>query len=106
MTTFTPSPACLEVVRFRLLPAVSDEAFLTVNAPTAEFLRQQQGFCRRVLSRSTDGTWTDIVEWESHALARKAADQLTLEPSLVPFMKAMDPESVVMDHLDIAMQMA
>ena len=99
----TAQPTCLEVVRFKLLPGVTDEAFLAANAATVDFLKRQGGFRRRVLSKGADGVWTDVVEWENLALARKASDQIMVEPSLVPFMKTMDPQSVMMDHLDIAL---
>jgi hypothetical protein len=100
----TAHPTCLEVVRFKLLPGVTDEAFLATNAATVDFLKRQGGFRRRVLSKGADGVWTDVVEWENLALAHQAAKQLMTEPALGPFMKAIDPESVMMDHLDIALR--
>jgi len=96
-----PIPSCLEVVRFRLLPNVAEEAFLDANAATAAFLRRQAGFRRRVLSRGADGGWTDHVEWESLALARQAMEQAMQEPALAPFMKAVDPETMLCEHLEI-----
>ena len=100
----TTQPTCLEIVRFKLLPGVTDEAFLATNTATVDFLKRQGGFRRRVLSKGSDGVWTDVVEWENLALAHKASEQLMVEPALAPFMKTMDPESVMMDHLDIALR--
>jgi len=100
----TAQPTCLEVVRFKLLPGVTDEAFLATNAATVAFLKRQAGFRRRVLSKGSDGMWTDVVEWENLALAQEASKQIMVEPSLVPCMKSMDLESVMMDHLDIALR--
>jgi hypothetical protein len=98
------APTCVEIVRFKLLPGVTDEAFLAANAATVDFLKRQGGFRRRVLSKGSDGVWTDVVEWQSLALAQQASERIMAEPALVPFMKAMDLESVMMDHLDIALR--
>jgi hypothetical protein len=100
----TAQPTCLEIVRFKLLPGVTDEAFLASNAATVDFLKRQGGFRRRVLSKGSDGVWTDVVEWENLALAQQASKKLMVEPSLVPFMKTLDMESVMMDHLEIALR--
>jgi hypothetical protein len=95
---------CLEMVRFRLQPGITEEAFLSFNAATAAFLARQEGFSRRLLSKGQDGMWTDLVEWESLVLARQASEQIMAEPSLAPFMNAIDPASILMDHLEIALR--
>jgi hypothetical protein len=97
-----PAPSCLEIVRFRLVPGMAEEAFLEAAAASADFLQRQTGFRRRVLSKGADGGWTDHVEWESLALAQQAMDRSMREPTLAPFMKAVDPESMMCDHLEIA----
>jgi len=94
--------SCLEIVRFRLQPGVTDEAFLAAAAASASFLRRQSGFRRRALSKGPDGIWVDHVEWESLAQARTAMEQSMTEPALASFMNAVDPESMMMDHLEIA----
>ncbi|MCA3572625.1 MAG: hypothetical protein IOC86_01830 [Aestuariivirga sp.] len=99
-----PTATCLEMVRFRLQPGITDEAFLSLNAATAAFLGRQEGFNRRLLSKGPDGVWTDLVEWESLPLARQASEQIMADPSLAPFMNAIDPGSILMDHLVIALR--
>jgi hypothetical protein len=99
-----PTATCLEMVRFRLQPGITEEAFLSFNAATADFLGRQKGFSRRLLSKGSDGMWTDLVEWESLALARQASEQIMTERSLGPFMTAIDPGSIMMDHLEIALR--
>ena len=99
-----PTATCLEMVRFRLQPGITDEAFLSLNAATAAFLNSQEGFGRRLLSKGPEGTWADLVEWESLTLAQKASERIMTEPSLAPFMNAIDPESILMDHLEIALR--
>ncbi len=100
------APTCLEVVRFRLLHGVAEKDFLAANAETARFLRRQAGFRRRVLSRDAAGGWTDHVEWESLSHAREAMERAMSEPALVPFMKAVDPGSMMCEHLEIAQHIA
>jgi hypothetical protein len=100
------APTCLEVARFRLLPGVAEQDFLAANAATAGFLRGQAGFRRRVLSRGSDGAWTDHVEWESLTHAQEAMQRAMSEPALAPFMKAVDPGSMMCEHLEIAQHIA
>lgn len=78
----TAQPTCLEVVRFKLLPGVTDEAFLAANAAMPDVLKRHGGFRRRVLSKGANSAWTDVVKWENLALAHQAAKQLMAEPAL------------------------
>ena len=103
----TPAPALpvLEIVSFRLADATSDVAFLDAAQATAQPLRAQPGFQRRILVRAADGTWTDHVHWASLPQAMAAAEALMVDPAFGPFMALIDAASVTMRHEPVLWQM-
>lgn len=88
----------VELTTFELKEGVSNEVFLeSAQKMQKEFLSTQEGFIKRTLVQSEDGTWTDIVYWEKHEsceLAMKAAENA---PSALPFMQQIVFESVKMN---------
>ncbi len=87
-----------EIVTFRLAGGVSDAAFLAAARATEAFVRSAPGFRARRLTRGSDGTWTDYVEWSGRAAAEAAAARIMADPGAAPFMAAIDPESVILRH--------
>lgn len=94
--------AAVECVSFRLRAGVSDDAFLAVNTKAQAFLRTLSGFKKRELMRDGDG-WLDIVHWASRELAIAAAQKFPTAPECQEMMSMLDPSTVQMRHLDIAM---
>ena len=94
-----------EIVTFRLQSGVDDAAFLEAAATTIPFVEAAPGFLSRRLTRGVDGTWTDYVVWSSMANAKAAAEALMADPAVLPFLEAIDPESITMRHEAILMQM-
>lgn len=88
----------MEVVTFRLLPGVAPADFLTAAAATEPPLRRMHGFRARRLVQGADGVWTDLVEWDSLALAHAAAGAVMADPAFAPFMAAIDGATVAMRH--------
>lgn len=100
-----PNPV-MEVVTFRLLPGVTEAAFLAAARATEAPLRRQPGFLSRSLTLSDDGHWTDHVLWSSLPEATAAAQAMMAEPAFAPFMAAIDGASVTMRHDRVLWQMA
>lgn len=92
------TPGQVEIVRFRLAPGVSRDTFLAAAAATMPALCRFEGFVGRTLSEAEDGSWMDHVQWESAALAQRAMEQSMTTEALLPFLQAIDPESLVLTY--------
>jgi hypothetical protein len=99
-----PRPVA-EIVTFRLAAGVSEAAFLAAAWGTEDFVSRAPGFRGRRLSRAGDGAWTDHVVWASMAEAKAAAETLMADPAAMPFLRAIDPDSIAMRHETILLQM-
>lgn len=99
-----PGPV-LEMVSFRLMPGVTEPAFLAAAGATAAPLRDQPGFLGRRLTRSDDGVWSDLVLWSSLPEALAAAEVMMAEPTFGPFMAAIDMSTISMRHDRVLWQM-
>ncbi|HEX7152982.1 MAG TPA: hypothetical protein VF618_15950 [Thermoanaerobaculia bacterium] len=64
---------CYEVVVSHAYPDADREAILTVSRELQSWVIQQPGFLRRTLLEAGEGTWIDIVLWETEAAAKTAA---------------------------------
>jgi len=87
-----------EIVTFRLAEGVSETAFLTSARAVQDLLRAQPGYMTRSLSLAPDKTWTDHVIWTEMDLALNAARLIFDDPRAAPFIQAIDPDSVQMQH--------
>lgn len=105
MRTPDTTQTVLEIVNFRLTPGTPDAAFLDAAQATAQPLRAQPGFQRRILIRAADGTWADHVHWASLPQAMAAAEALMADPAFGPFMALIDAASVTMRHEPVLWQM-
>ena len=94
-----------EIVTFRLADGTTTEQFIETAKATRTFVAAAPGFVSRQLTRGEDGTWTDYIIWADMASAKQMAAAFMEEPSVVPFMQAIDPESVVMRHENVQWQM-
>jgi hypothetical protein len=93
----------MELVTFRINAQVSPDAFVAASAAVSTWARAQPGFQSRALSRSEDGTWFDVVLWNSAELAQAAAEKMMIEMGTSDFMTMIDPSSIQMQHLGIAL---
>lgn len=94
-----------EIVTFRLMPGTEEATFLSAAQATAAPVAAQPGFLRRSLSRDKTGLWTDYVEWADMPSAEAAAQAVMQRPEVVPFLSAIDPDSMEMSHRRILWQM-
>ena len=64
----------LEIVRLTVRPG-EEEAFVQERPAGIAALRQFPGYVRAVLARLEDGSWLDLVVWESREQALEAAQR-------------------------------
>jgi heme-degrading monooxygenase HmoA len=89
----------VEVSQFRLVPGTDEQAFLKAAEETQSgFLQQQPGFRSRELLRSDDGSWIDLVRFDSLDEARAAFEAFAGHPSAGAFEKMLDVSSVAVSH--------
>ena len=92
----------LEIVTFRLKPG-SEPGFIAGNGLLGDWLARPPGFLSRCLARQDDGVWVDLVRWQSREQALAAAGRIMAEIGDCDAMRAIDPASVDMKHLAIAL---
>ncbi len=95
----------VELVSFRLIAGTDRDGFLQAARRTEALIRRQPGFQTRVLTEDSDGTWRDVVTWDSHAAAMQAAQTVMTDPDFAPFAAMIDPASVTMSHSALVWQM-
>ena len=92
-----PGPVA-EIVTFRLVPGVTEAAFLEATRAMQPAVARAPGFVSRRLSHNADGTWTDYVVWTDLARAEAAAREVFADPVTKPFADAIDGASIDMRH--------
>jgi hypothetical protein len=93
-----PSPQVIEIARFRLADGVATAAFRAAARASMAFLCDQEGFAGRSLSRDESGLWTDHVGWTSLDAAKAAAEAAMSDPTIAPFMAAIDADTLSFAH--------
>lgn len=90
----------LEFAKVRILPEYALEEFQKeANIVVENFLSKQKGFVSHKSYITEDGSWVDLVEWESINAAKNASNQVMKSEICAKWMKMMDPESIQMEHL-------
>jgi len=92
----------LEIVTFRLKPG-TEAGFVANNGIMTDWLARQPGFLSRQLGRREDGTWVDVVRWQSMEQVRAAADHIMAEIGGSDAVQAIKAASVDMSHATIAL---
>jgi hypothetical protein len=88
----------IEITTFKLAANVTDSAFAIAAEAAGTLLGRQPGFVARRLSQAEDGRYVDHIEWSSLAEAKAAIDRVMSDPGIAPFLHAIDPTSIVMQH--------
>lgn len=91
-------PKIVEIVSFKLVSGVNQDQFLAAASATNDFLKTRKGFISRKLVVGKDGQYTDIAFWASLGDAETAMADSMKAPSLLPFINAIDPASMKIDH--------
>ncbi|MDX8523037.1 antibiotic biosynthesis monooxygenase [Mesorhizobium sp. MSK_1335] len=92
----------LEIVTFRLKPDAAAD-FAAQNGVVTDWLARQPGFLSRHLGKRDDGSWVDIVRWQSLEQAQAAAQRIMAEIGGCEAMQAIEPGSVSMSHAALAL---
>ncbi|WP_217572626.1 antibiotic biosynthesis monooxygenase [Mesorhizobium sp. GbtcB19] len=92
----------LEIVTFRLKPG-TEAGFVGNNGIMSDWLARQPGFLSRDLGRREDGSWVDVVRWQSMEQARAAADRIMTEIGDSEALQAIEPASIDMKHAEVAL---
>lgn len=95
-----------EIVTFRLAAGISTAEFTALMQRTEGFVRTQEGFVSRRLSRGADGSWTDYVVWQDMATAQQVAQAFMQQDFAPDVMAAIAPGSAAMRHEEVQWQMA
>ncbi len=90
----------MELVTFKINANCTPEAFAVANEPVNTWVRAQPGFQSRALSNQ-DGTWIDVVFWDSAETAHAAAAKVMSDLGQSEFMAMIDTNSVQMQHLQV-----
>jgi len=85
----------LELLTYRLAKGVTPAAFLALVDQTRPVLEGQAGLLTRHLA--SDGeSWTEVVRWQSQALADAAGTAIMADARVTPLMAAIDMASLTM----------
>ncbi len=92
----------LEIVTFSLKPG-TEAGFVANNGVMTDWLARQPGFLSRHLGKRDDGTWVDVVRWQSMEQALAAADRIMAEIGGSEALQAIDPATVDMWHATVVL---
>jgi hypothetical protein len=93
----------IELVRFRARAGVSPRELLEAAGEVNVFLRGRKGFVRRHLGQAEDGTWHDIVVWESREHVERAMPEAAKSPHCARFFALIDSGNDAMSLFAVAL---
>ena len=91
----------MEMVTFKIIANCTPEAFAAACEPVNAWVRTQPGFQSRTVSCNEEGTWFDVVLWDSAETAHTAAAKMMSVLGQSEFMSMIDPSSIQMHHPQI-----
>ena len=94
-------PHTIELVTFRLQKG-DTQGFVDANAAINDWLKRQPGFVSRHLAERDDGSYLDIVFWQTHADALAASTKMMEEMAQSEAMTMIDPMGLDMSHRTIS----
>lgn len=92
----------VETVSYKLAGGVARDDFLGANDAMTSWLSRQSGFQYRSLSQKEDGSWLDIVYWNTKEEADKAGVSFRQEMTATDFFMMVDPGSLEMAYSAVA----
>ena len=81
----------IELVTFKTKPGVTPDQVLSASVDVNHFLNSQLGFVSRHLGQTEDGTWHDILFWESQDHVMAAMEKVASSSSCATFFGLIDP---------------
>lgn len=91
----------MELVTFKINADCTPEVFAAACEPVNVWVRTQPGFQSRTVSRNDEGTWFDVVLWDSVETAHAAAEKIMADLGPSDFMAMIDSSSIQMQHPQI-----
>jgi hypothetical protein len=91
----------VEIVTFKLAKGVTVDQFLAAASVTNTYLKSRKGFISRKLIEGKNGGYTDIAIWNSLEDAQGAMNASMTEQSISPFIMAIDPTTMKVDHQSV-----
>ena len=103
----TPETAApvMEIVSFRLREGVNPDEFQKAVKAIDTLLHQRGTASARTLVVDDEGLWTDIIQWQSMAEAKFAAEELIKDPLFAPLGAMIDGDTVQMRHAPVRHQL-
>lgn len=92
----------VETVTYKLAGGIDRNDFLKANEAMTSWLSRQSGFQYRSLSEKDDGSWLDIVYWNSKAEVEAAEVSFQKEMMATDFYMMVDPNSLEMERSAVA----
>jgi len=89
----------IEMVTFKANANTTPEQLAATGPDMSAFLAEQSGFIYRSLSVDEDGTWHDIIYWETMADAKTAGENFMQHPAGQSMMALIDTQSIRMRHM-------
>lgn len=90
----------LELVTFRIARGTGQQ-FIDANAAISDWLKRQPGFVSRHLAERDDGSYVDIVLWQTQEAALAASGKIMEEMAQSEAMTMIDPMGLEMSHGNI-----
>jgi hypothetical protein len=94
--------AAIEIISYKLQASASKEDLMACNPPVESWIAAQPGFEYRALSQKEDGTWVDVVFWDSMENAKKAGEGFCQADAPKKMMALIDEGTVDMQHMSVA----
>lgn len=98
------NPSCagkpvVEIVVFSSNKGVSDSAMKRAASNVMPTLRKMPGFKDRAFSKSSNGKWIDVVQWQSLDSANAAAEKIMMSPTAATFFGLINQNDMSIKHL-------
>lgn len=90
----------VEITEFTHVDGTDDATLLEASAGIQADLESFPGFVRRDLLRGEDGTWVDLVWWESKDAAESAVETAMTLEAFGRYFSLIDESSIEMHHFE------
>lgn len=91
----------VEIVHFKFQDQVHQAKAEEALKQLSKFAKEQEGFIKRTVVRHEDGSYTDLVWWESLDEAQAAAKKAETSPDCAPVFGLMDYNSIDLKHAEL-----
>lgn len=95
--------AAIEMVLFTPVTGLTNEEVIRSLESLNPILNTFPGFISRRVCRRDDGSWMDLVTWESMELAKAAAENIMSYPDAAKAFEVIEEKSIRMNHYILQM---